>query len=159
MPAAEKGEKDASASAAEGFSDRERVAMKQRASELKADAKAGRGGKRAARDEAAVIDKIAGMPDEDRVLAERVHTIVTTVAPDLAPKLYYGQPAYARDKKVVCFFRSGRDDGERYSTFGFGEEAGLDDASGLWPSAYALADHVSDEAWEQLAERVRRAVS
>lgn len=114
---------------------------------------------RAAKDEAAVLDKIAGMPDEDRALAERVHSIVTDVAPDLAPKLYYGQPAYARAKKIVCFFRSGRGDGERYSTFGFGEDADLDDASGLWPSAYALADDVSDEAWAQLAELVRRAVS
>lgn len=116
------------------------------------------GSKRGDKDAAAVAAKIAGMPEEDRTLAERVHEIVTSVAPDLAPKLYYGQPGYARDKKVVCFFRSGRMDKERYSTFGFSPEADLDDASGIWPSAYALGDDVTEEGWEQLAELVRRAV-
>jgi uncharacterized protein YdhG (YjbR/CyaY superfamily) len=146
-------------SAAAGFSEAERAAMQQRAAELKAEAESGgRGATKAAKDEAAVLEKIADMSDDDRALAERVHAIVTRVAPDLAPKLYYGQPAYASGKKVVCFFRSGRDDGERYSTFGFAAEANLDDASGLWPTSYALADRVSDEAWDQLARLVERAV-
>jgi uncharacterized protein YdhG (YjbR/CyaY superfamily) len=150
---------DEGTSAAAGFSEAERAAMQQRAAELRAEAEAGgRGVKKAATDEAAVLEKIAGMSDADRALAERVHAIVTRVAPDLAPKLYYGQPAYASGKKVVCFFRSGRDDGERYSTFGFAAEANLDDASGLWPTSYALADRVSDEAWDQLARLVERAV-
>jgi hypothetical protein len=148
---------DEGTSAAGGFSEAERAAMQQRAAELKAEA-GGRGARKAAKDEAAVLDKIADMADADRVLAERVHAIVTRVAPDLAPKLYYGQPAYASGKKVVCFFRSGRDDGERYSTVGFAAEAALDDASGLWPTSYALADQVSDAAWDQLARLVERAV-
>lgn len=149
--------KDAGAAAAAGFSEKERAAMKQRAKELKAEAGSGRGKDKAAVAEAEVLEKIAEMPEEDRALAERVHALVTTVAPDLAPKLYYGQPAYARGKKVVVFFRSGRGDGERYSTFGFSQEADLDDSSGLWPTSYALADEVSEEAWQQLAELVERA--
>jgi hypothetical protein len=114
---------------------------------------------RAEKDAAAVDDKIAAMPPEDRALAQRVHEIVTRVAPDLAPKLYYGQPGYARDGKVVCFFRSGRMDKERYSTFGFSPNADLDDPSGLWPSAYALGDEVSEQAWDDLAALVERAAT
>jgi hypothetical protein len=142
-----------------GFSASERAAMEQRAAELRAEATGGGRGSRAAKDEAAVLEKIAGMPDADRALAERVHAMVAAAAPDLAPKLYYGQPAYASGKEVVCFFRSGRDDGERYATFGFAAEANLDDASGLWPTSYALADRVSDDAWAELAQLVERAVS
>jgi hypothetical protein len=143
-----------------GFSDTERAAMMQRAAELKAEATDGeRSGRKAAADEAAVLDTIAAMPDPDRALAERVHAIVATAAPDLAPKLYYGQPAYARGKKVMCFFRSGQADGERYSTFGVSQEANLDDSSGTWPTSYALADEVSAGAWDELAALVRRAVS
>ncbi|WP_159792943.1 DUF1801 domain-containing protein [Puerhibacterium puerhi] len=144
------------ATAGDGFSTRERAAMKERAAELRAQAKRGRGADKAARDQADVLAKIAAMPEPDRALAERVHAIVTSVAPDLAPKLYYGQPAYARKGKVVCFFRSGQADGERYSTFGFNAEAALDDPSGLWATSYALTD-VSEEAWERLAEVVRQA--
>lgn len=97
------------------------------------------------------------MPDGDREMAERVHAIVTTAAPELAPKLYYGQPGYARGGKVVCFFRSGQLDKERYSTFGFSVQAQLDSTDGLWPTAYALAD-LSEPAWERLGELVRQAV-
>jgi uncharacterized protein YdhG (YjbR/CyaY superfamily) len=150
--------KDAGAAAAAGFSEQERAAMKQRAAELKAEAGTGRGRDKAAANEADVLEKIAEMAESDRALAERVHALVTTVAPDLAPKLYYGQPAYALGKKVVCFFRSGQGDGERYSTFGFSQEANLDDDSGLWPTSYALADEVGEQAWAQLAELVERAV-
>jgi hypothetical protein len=82
---------------------------------------------------------------------------VTTVAPELAPKLYYGQPGYARGGKVVCFFRSGQMDKERYSTFGFSVQAELDSADGLWPTAYALAD-LAEPAWDRLGELVRQAV-
>lgn len=103
-----------------------------------------------------MLEKIEQMPEQDRALAQRVHAIVTSVAPDLAPKLYYGQPAYARRGKVVCFFRSGLTDEERYSTFGFSAEATLDDASGLWPTSYALTDP-TDAAWDRLAELVRHA--
>ena len=96
------------------------------------------------------------MPDGDRELAERVHTIVTTVAPDLAPKLYYGQPGYARGGKPVVFFRSGEMDKERYSTFGVSALADLDDPSGFWPTSYALSSP-NEEAWEHLGEIERRA--
>ena len=90
--------------------------MKARASELKAQERRGRAADKAAADEADVLAKIAQMPDADRALAEKVHEVVTRVAPQLAPKLYYGQPGYAQDGKVVCFFRSGQMDRLRYST-------------------------------------------
>jgi uncharacterized protein YdhG (YjbR/CyaY superfamily) len=150
--------RDAGAAAATGFSDAERAAMKQRAEELKAEAERGRRGGKAAADEADALARIAEMPEPDRGLAERVHAMVTTVAPDLSPKLYYGQPAYARGKKVVCFFRSGQADGEPYSTFGFSAEANLADASGTWPTSYALTEP-NEDAWAELAALVERAVS
>lgn len=139
-----------------GFSAQERKAMKERAAELKAEAKRAKGAEKAAAEEAELLAKIASMPDGDREMAERVHAIVTTVAPDLAPKLYYGQPGYARGGKPVVFFRSGQMDKERYSTFGVSVQAALDESSGFWPTSYALIDP-SDEAWEQLGEIVRRA--
>ncbi|NDL59503.1 DUF1801 domain-containing protein [Phytoactinopolyspora sp. XMNu-373] len=145
-------------SSEEGFSAQERVSIKERAAELKAQARRGRGKDKAAADEADVLAKIAQMPESDRVLAERVHAIVTAAAPELAPKLYYGQPGYARKGKVVCFFRSGQMDKERYSTFGFSMQANLDDAHGLWPTSYALTEP-SEQAWEKLTELVKQAVS
>lgn len=141
----------------ENLSAAERVAVRQRAAELKAQSRRARAADRAAADEADVLAKIAQMPDDDRALAERVHRVVTGAAPDLAPKLYYGQPGYARGGKVVCFFRSGRADGLRYSTFGFSPQAQLDHASGLWPTSYALTPGASEPAWEQIAELVARA--
>ncbi|SDH20265.1 hypothetical protein SAMN05421505_112157 [Sinosporangium album] len=142
---------------AEGFSEQERASIKGRAAELKAEARRGRGAAKAAADGADVLAKIAQMPESDRALAERVHAIVTTAAPELAPKLYYGQPGYARKGKVVCFFRSGQGDKERYSTFGFSTEANLDNADGLWPTSYALTE-LTDDAWERLTELVKQAV-
>ncbi|WP_194419964.1 DUF1801 domain-containing protein [Microbacterium abyssi] len=139
-----------------GFSAEERRAMKERAAELKADAKRAKGAEKAAAEEAELLAKIAQMPDGDREMAERVHRIVTSVAPDLAPKLYYGQPGYARGGKPVVFFRSGQMDKERYSTFGVSVQAALDEPSGFWPTSYALIDP-TEEAWEQLSEIVRRA--
>lgn len=147
-----------SASSASGFSEQERAAMKERAAELKAEAGRGRGAAKAAADERDVLAKIAEMPEPDRTLAERVHALVTTAAPELAPKLWYGQPAYARKGKVVCFFRSGQVDKERYSTFGFSVEANLDDDRGLWPTAYALTE-LSDEAEATIVAQVKQAVS
>lgn len=132
--------------------------MKQRAAELKAQARAGLAAEKAAADAIAVAEKIAGMPDEDRILAERVHAIVREVAPDLAPKLYYAQPGYARDGTVICFFRSGIQDKLRYSTFGLSPAAALDDGSGFWPTSYALIAP-TDAAWERLAEVVRVATA
>ncbi|MCI0158360.1 DUF1801 domain-containing protein [Leifsonia shinshuensis] len=140
-----------------GFSAPERAAIKQRAAELKAEAKRAKGAEKAAAEAADVLAKIAQMPDGDRELAERVHTLVAEVAPELSPKLYYGQPGYARAGKVVVFFRSGQLDKTRYSTFGVSTEAALDDASGFWPTSYALIEP-TEAAWEQLAEVVRRAV-
>ena len=138
----------------DGFSEQERAAMKQRAAELKKEG--GRGAAKAAAAEAEVLAKIAEMPQPDRAIAERVHVIVTSVAPDLAPKLWYGQPAYARKGKAVCFFRSGQGDQERYSTLGFSTEANLDDVSGLWPTAYALTE-INDATEKQIAALVKQA--
>lgn len=146
------------ASSESGFSAQERAAMKQRAAEVKNAARRARAADKAAADEADVLAKIAEMPDADRMMAERVHRIVSAVARELAPKLYYGQPAYARNGKVVCFFRSGQMDKERYSTFGFSAHASLDDDSGLWPTSYALTDP-SEAAWAQLAQLVERAAT
>lgn len=144
-------------SAEQGLSEWERAALKERVAEKKTAARRGRGADKAAADARDVQDKIASMPEGDRELAERVHTLVTTAAPDLAPKLWYGQPAYARKGKVVCYFRSGRMDKERYSTFGFSEQAALDDDSGLWPTAFALTE-LSEEAERRLSELVEQAV-
>lgn len=140
-----------------GFSEQERAAMKERAAELKKEASGGRGNKRIA-DELDVLAKIAEMDPADRAVAERLHAIVTANAPELSPKLWYGQPAYARKGKVVCFFRSGHTDKERYSTFGFTPEANLDDESGVWPTSYAVTE-LTAEAESTIAEQVRAAVN
>lgn len=140
----------------DGFSRDERAAMKTRAAELKAEAKRAKHAEKAAADAAEVVAKIKTMPDEDRRMAERVHRIVAEVAPELAPKLYYGQPGYARDGKVVVFFRSGQMDKLRYSTFGVSPTAELDHASGFWPTSYALHEP-TEAAWQALTEVVRRA--
>ena len=142
----------------DGFSAEERTAMKARAKELRDDAKRSKAADKAAADEADVLAKIAQMPDGDREMAERIHAIVADVAPQLSPKLYYGQPGYARDGKVVCFFRSGQMDKERYSTFGFSATANLDDSDGLWPTSYAL-QNPSDAAWRRLGHLVADAVA
>ena len=139
-----------------GFSAQERAAMKERAAELKAEAKRSKSAQKAAAEEAELLAKIEQMPDGDREMAQRVHAIVTTVAPDLSPKLYYGQPGYARNGKVVVFFRSGQMDNERYSTFGVSTQATLDEDSGFWPTSYALIDP-TEQAWDQLGDIVRRA--
>ncbi|WP_154793121.1 DUF1801 domain-containing protein [Occultella kanbiaonis] len=123
-----------------GFSAEERASMKARAEELRSDARGGRGAKKAAADEAALLAKIEDMAQPDRTLAERVHVTVTSTVPDVAPKLMYGQPAYYRAGKVLCFFRSGQGDSERYSTFGFSAEAALDDDAGIWATSYALTE-------------------
>ncbi len=139
-----------------GFSAQERAAVKERAAELRAEAKRSKSAQKAAAEKAELLAKIEQMPDGDRQMAQRVHTIVTTVAPDLAPKLYYGQPGYARNGKLVVFFRSGQMDEERYSTFGVSAQAALDEDSGFWPTSYALIDP-TEQAWDQLGEIVRRA--
>lgn len=142
----------------DGFSAEERTAMKARAKELRDDAKRSKAADKAAADEADVLAKIAQMPDGDREMAERIHAIVADVAPQLSPKLYYGQPGYAREGKVVCFFRSGQMDKERYSTFGFSATANLDDSEGVWPTSYAL-QNPTDTAWRRLGRLVADAVA
>jgi uncharacterized protein YdhG (YjbR/CyaY superfamily) len=140
-----------------GFSAEERAAMKARAAELKNEAKRGRAEDKAAAERAAVLAKIAEMPQPDRDMAERLLEIVTDAAPELLPKLYYGQPGWARaGGKVVVFFRSGQGDKERYSTLGFSADANLDDA-GMWPTAYALQD-VTDDSAAVIAALVAKAV-
>ncbi|MEU4834345.1 DUF1801 domain-containing protein [Streptosporangium sp. NPDC023615] len=145
------------ASSGEGFSQEERAAVKERAAELRKDARRGRGTDKAAADERDVLAKIAEMDPQDRALAERVHAVVTTAAPELAPKLWYGQPAYAKAGKVVCFFRSGQVDKERYSSFGFTVQANLDEDGGMWPTAYALT-RLSEAGEATLRELVEKAV-
>lgn len=139
-----------------GFSDQERAAMKERAAELEKEKTRGRGNKRAA-EELELLAKLAKMDPADRALAERIHAIVTSTAPDLAPKLWYGQPAYALKGKVVCFFRSGHDDKERYSTFGFTQNANLDDG-GFWPTSFAVGT-IDTQAEKTIATLVEKAVS
>jgi uncharacterized protein YdhG (YjbR/CyaY superfamily) len=151
------GGKDGSQSSA-GFSAEERAAMKQRAAELKAEARRASASEKAAADAEAVRIKIAEMPESDRVMAERVHAIVADAAPELLPKLYYGQPGWAKDGKVVVFFRSGLGDKERYSTLGFSSAANLDDTAGLWPTSYAL-DHLTDEGAAMIATLVKSAAN
>ncbi|MFG3204514.1 iron chaperone [Streptomyces sp. NPDC048192] len=130
--------------------------MKERARELKSSARRGSRAARAAEDEAAVLGKIAGMREPDRVMAERLHAVVTAAAPELAPKLWYGMPAYALDGKVVCFFQSAEKFKSRYATFGFSDRARLDEDS-MWPASYALTE-LTAAGEARIAELVRRAV-
>ncbi len=129
--------------------------MKERAAELKKEASRPRGGK-AASEELEVLAKIADMEPDDRAVAERIHAIVTDLSPELKPKLWYGQPAYARNGKAVIFFRSGHADNQRYSTLGFSSLAALDDGSGLWPTSYAVTT-LTEEAEAEIVRLVRKA--
>ncbi|MBT2469476.1 DUF1801 domain-containing protein [Streptomyces sp. ISL-66] len=131
------GKSSATDTTSERFTDEERDAMKERAKELKASARRMSRTERAAEEEAAVLAKIAEMRDADRVMAERIHGIVTANAPDLAPKLWYGMPSYARDGKVVCFFQSAEKFKARYATLGFSDQAHLDEGS-MWATSYGL---------------------
>ncbi len=141
---------------AEGFTDEERAAMKERAKELKAAARRGPRGKKAD-EEGAVLAKIAEMPESDRVMAERIHAIVKAGTPDLAPKLWYGMPAYAKDGKVVCYFQSADKFKARYATLGFNDTANLDDGT-MWPTSFALTElTAADEA--RIGALVKQAAS
>jgi uncharacterized protein YdhG (YjbR/CyaY superfamily) len=117
-----------------GFTDEERAAMKERAQELKAAARAK---KDKADGESDVLAKIAAMQEPDRAMAKRLHAIIKASAPTLSPKTWYGMPAYAKDGKVVCFFQSAQKFNTRYATLGFSDAANLDDGH-LWPTAFAL---------------------
>jgi len=133
-----------------GFTAEERAAMKERARELKA-------AENAADAEAEVLEKIAEMREPYRSMAEALHEIVKASAPNLAPKTWYGMPAYARDGKVVCFFQSAAKFKTRYATFGFSDAANLDDG-GLWPVAFALKELTAAEE-ATIGALVQRAVS
>jgi uncharacterized protein YdhG (YjbR/CyaY superfamily) len=134
----------ASGETSEGFSAEERAAMKERAQEVKAKRRRSPGAKADEGD--AVLAKIAEMPDSDRVMAERIHAVITASAPALTPKLWYGMPAYAKDGKVVCFFQSAQKFNSRYATFGFNDDANLDEGT-MWPTAFALTTlTAADEA-------------
>ena len=137
------------------FTDDEKAAMKERAREQKAEAR--RGAARAD-GEKDLLAKIAEMPDSDRVMAERIHALITSTAPDLSPKTWYGMPAYANgDGKIVCFFQAADKFKYRYATFGFNEDANLDEGS-MWPTAFALTKlTAADEA--RIAALVKKAVS
>jgi uncharacterized protein YdhG (YjbR/CyaY superfamily) len=139
----------------DGFTAEERAAMKERAAELRAE---GKPGAKKADGLQAVLDRIAQMAPEDRVLAERVHVAVTTTAPELAPKTWYGMPAYANaDGKVVVFFQDAGKFSYRYSTLGFQDAASLDDGD-LWPVSYALKQW-SPEVEKKVRELVRTATA
>jgi uncharacterized protein YdhG (YjbR/CyaY superfamily) len=139
-----------------GFTDEERAAMKERAQELKVEARRGPRADKAD-GESAVLAKIAEMPGPDRAMAERLHAIIKASAPALSPKTWYGMPAYAKDGKVVCFFQSADKFKSRYATFGFNDSANLDEGA-MWPTAFALkALTAAEEA--KIGALVKRAVS
>ncbi len=142
------------AGTSEGFTAEERAAMKERARELKAEARAS---KDRAAGESAVLAKIAELPEPDRTMAARLHEIITSTAPALAPKTWYGMPAYARDGVVVCFFQSAQKFNTRYATLGFTDAAHLDEGA-MWPVAFALTELTAAEE-ERIAALVKKAVS
>jgi uncharacterized protein YdhG (YjbR/CyaY superfamily) len=139
----------------EGFSAEERAAMKDHAQEMKKAARRTSKADKAAEAVQDVLAKMAEMPESDRVMAERVHAVVTATAPGLAPKLWYGMPAYALDGKVVCFFQSAAKFKARYATLGFNDPAQLDDGP-MWATAFALTE-VTPEVEERIAALVKRA--
>jgi len=141
-----------------GFTDEERDAMKERAQELKEESRSGpRAKKDTANGESDVLAKIAEMPEPDRAMGERLHAIIKASAPALSPKLWYGMPAYAKDGKVVCFFRSGQKFKERYMTLGFNDVANLDEGH-MWPIAFALKELTAAEE-ARISALVKKAVS
>jgi uncharacterized protein YdhG (YjbR/CyaY superfamily) len=146
--------KTATGATPKGFTAEERAAMKERARELKAEERANRDRAAGERD---LLEKIAEMEKPDRALAERLHAIVTASAPDLWPKTWYGMPAYARDGKVVCFFQSAEKFKSRYATFGFSDEANLDEGA-MWPTSFALKKLTAAEE-ATIAALVKKAVS
>jgi uncharacterized protein YdhG (YjbR/CyaY superfamily) len=139
----------ASGKKSKGFTDEERAAMKERAQELKAEARKADG-------ESALLAKIAEMREPDRAMAKRLHTIVKASAPALSPKTWYGMPAYAKDGKVVCFFQSAEKFNSRYATFGFSDAANLDEGA-MWPTSFALKELTATEE-AKIGALVKKAV-
>ena len=139
----------------EGFTDEERAAMKERAKELKAEARAN---KKKAEGESALLQKIAEMPEPDRAMTERLHEIVKASAPALWPKTWYGMPAYAnKDGKVLCYFQSAEKFSTRYATLGFSDKANLDEGA-MWATSFALKELTAVEE-AKIGALVKRAVS
>ena len=138
-----------------GFTDEERAAMKERAQELKAAARRGPSADKAD-GESAVLAKIAEMPEPDRAMGERLHAIIKASAPALAPKTWYGMPAYAKDGKVVCYFTPASKFKSRYATFGFNDEANLDEGN-MWPVSFALKELTAAEE-ARIVALVKKAV-
>jgi hypothetical protein len=139
-----------------GFTDEERAAMKERAQELKAEARRGPRADKAG-GESDVLAKIAEMPEPDRAMGKRLHAIIKASAPALSPKLWYGMPAYAKDGKVVCFFQSAQKFNSRYATFSFSDKANLDEGA-MWPTSFALKELTATEE-AKISALVKRAVS
>jgi uncharacterized protein YdhG (YjbR/CyaY superfamily) len=138
----------------QGFTAEEKAAMGNRAKELKAEERAN---KNRAEGESAALAAIAEMPEPDRVMAQRIHEIITASAPDLWPKTWYGMPAYARDGKIVCFFQAAAKFNARYATLGFNDTANLDEG-GMWPTAFALTELTAAEE-ARISALVKQAVS
>ena len=138
----------------DGFTAAERAAMKERAKELKAEARAEKDKAAGERD---LLAKIAEMSEPDRTMAERIHAVVKASAPELSPRTWYGMPAYARDGKVVCFFTPAAKFDARYATFGFNDVANLDDGS-MWPTSFALTEWNADNE-ARIGALVKKAVS
>ena len=138
-----------------GFTDEERAAMKERLQELKAAARRGPRADKADGD-SAVIAKIAEMPEPDRAMGKRLHAIIKASAPALSPRLWYGMPAYAKNGKVICFFQSAQKFNTRYATFGFSDEAYLDEGA-MWPTAFALKELTAAEE-ARIGALVKKAV-
>jgi uncharacterized protein YdhG (YjbR/CyaY superfamily) len=138
----------------QGFTAEEKAAMKERAKELKAEARAGKDREAG---ENALREKIAEMLEPDRSMAERIHVIVKANAPDLMPRTWYGMPAYTRDGKVVCFFQAASKFDARYATFGFNDSANLDEGA-MWPTSFALKE-MTLAVERRIGELVKKAVS
>lgn len=138
----------------EGFTEAERAAMKERAKELKAEARRKKNREEGEND---LLAKVAEMEGEDKAMAKRLHELITAAAPELMPKTWYGMPAYAKDGKVVCFFQSAGKFDARYATFGFNDTAKLDHGS-MWPTSFALVK-LTKAAEKEIVALVKQAVS
>ncbi|MEU8205944.1 DUF1801 domain-containing protein [Streptosporangium sp. NPDC049046] len=141
----------------EGFTAEERAAMKDHAQERKTAARRSSRADKAAQDQRDVLAKIAEMQESDRILAQRVHAVITADAPALAPKLWYGMPAYALNGKIVCHFQSAAKFKTRYATLGFSDQANLDDGA-MWAAGFALTE-VTAEVEARISALVKQAVS
>jgi uncharacterized protein YdhG (YjbR/CyaY superfamily) len=139
-----------------GFTDEERIAMRERLQELKADARRGRREDKVD-GEGAALAKLAALPQPDRAMGERLHAIIKANAPALSPKTWYGMPAYAKDGNVVCFFQSAQKFKTRYATLGFSDKANLDEGN-MWPTAFALKELTAAEE-AKICTLVKKAVS